>query len=163
MSKIQVFYDYSCPFCKKGYAIFKELLKNRTDLLVEWIPTEAHPRPEAVHPHTDLCGEAYYVAEEMGADILAFHDAMFEGVVTQGRDVEKIEEIVDIVKGIVDSERFKTILADGKYAEKPGENNDLAYEKSGVWVLPAFRMDGKKLDALGGIGVTEAQLREFLG
>jgi hypothetical protein len=31
-----------------------------------------------------------------------------------------------------------------------------------VWVVPAFRMDGRKLDSVGGVGVTKAQLDAFM-
>ncbi|MDR1832198.1 MAG: DsbA family protein [Fusobacteriaceae bacterium] len=163
MSKVQVFYDYACPFCREGLKLFEELVKTRTDLEIEWIPTEAHPRPENVHPHSDRCSEAWYVAKELGVDPWAFHDAMYKGYFDDRRNVEFVDEVAACVKGLADPVKFKEILESGAYAAKPGENNDLAYEKSGVWVLPAFRMDGKKLDATGGVGVSSAQIRAFLG
>jgi hypothetical protein len=53
-------------------------------------------------------------------------------------------------------------LASGKYAKQVDENNELAYEKSGVWYLPAFRMNDKRLDSQGGMGITTKELQKFL-
>jgi predicted DsbA family dithiol-disulfide isomerase len=163
MNKLQIFYDYSCPFCKKGYESFlKVITPHKNDLEIEWIPIESHPRPETAHPHTDLCVQAFYIICELNADISAFHSAMYDSVVIQRKDVEKKEIVTDIVKDIVDPVKFLNILESGKYADKANQNNDFAYEKSGVWVVPAFRLNNQKLDATGGIGVTDLQISDFL-
>jgi hypothetical protein len=56
------------------------------------------------------------------------------------------------------------LIESGKYASKPDENNDLAYEKNEVWYVPAFRAPGSKvkLDAKGGVGVSREEIRVFL-
>jgi predicted DsbA family dithiol-disulfide isomerase len=167
MTKLQIFYDYVCPFCKKGYESFLELTNGGSGFEIEWRPIESHPLPEDHPPHTNQSGQSYYVAREMGADMGAFHAAMFQATAIERQNVEKPEVLAAILKGIVDSGQFLSILNSGKYAKQIDENNDLAYEKSGVWFVPAFRMvlpDGseKKLDAKGGVGVSREELREFL-
>ncbi|MDR3259203.1 MAG: DsbA family protein [Fusobacteriaceae bacterium] len=163
MNKLQIFYDYSCPFCKKGYESFLRVITPFIkDIDIEWIPVESHPRPENVHPHTDLCIQAFYIICELNGDIPAFHHAMYDALVIEKRDVEKSDVLADIVKNIVDPVKFIEILESNKYADKVNQNNDFAYEKSGVWVVPAFRMNNQKLDAIGGIGVTDLQISDFL-
>ncbi|MDR3337660.1 MAG: DsbA family protein [Treponema sp.] len=162
MAKLQIFYDYECPYCKKGYEYFIELIKDHPDIEIEWRPVESHPRPENHPPHTDLSCQSYYIAGELGADMTAYHAAMFQAVAIERQNVEKPEVLAKILKGIVDSDKFLAILNSGKYAKQVDENNDLAYEKNGVWFVPAFRMDGKKLDAQGGMGVNREELRAFL-
>jgi predicted DsbA family dithiol-disulfide isomerase len=167
MKKLQIFYDYECPYCKKGYEDFLETVKSQPDFELEWRPIESHPRPEDHQPHTDLACQSYYLARELGADMPAFHAAMFQAVAIERQNVEKPEVLANILKGIVDGEKFLSILKSGKYAKQTDENNDLAYEKSGVWFVPSFRMfqDEKltaKLDAQGGIGVTREELQAFL-
>ncbi|MDR2160256.1 MAG: DsbA family protein [Treponema sp.] len=162
MKKLQVFFDYECPYCKRGYEYFTELAENHPEIAVEWRPIESHPRPEDHPPHTDLACAAYYAAVELGADMKKFFAAMFQAVAVERRNVEKAEVLTGIVKDIVDADRFRAIIESGKYAKQVEENNDLAYEKSGVWFVPAFRMEGKKLDAKGGAGVSREELREFL-
>ncbi|GHV31291.1 hypothetical protein AGMMS4952_19730 [Spirochaetia bacterium] len=167
MTKIQIFFDYECPYCKLGYEYLQEYIGAHPDIEIEWRPVEAHPRPENHPPHTDLSCQAYYIARDLNADLPKFFTAMFQAIAIERRNVEKVDVLVDIVKGIVDGAKFKAILESGKYAKQVDENNDLAYEKSGVWFVPAFRMkraDGseKKLDAQGGVGVSKEQVKAFL-
>jgi predicted DsbA family dithiol-disulfide isomerase len=162
MRKMQVFFDYECPYCKKGYEILMDQLGNYPDIEVEWRPVECHPLPEDHPPHTYLACQSYYIAEELGADMAAFHAAMYQAIAIERQNVEKPEVLCDILKDIVDTGKFRAILDSGKYAGQVDENNDLAYEKSGVWFVPAFRMDGKKLDAKGSVGISPGELQEFL-
>ena len=169
--KFQIFYDYECPYCKKGYETLLGLLPDYPGSEIDWKPVESHPRPEEDHrPHTDLCIQAFYIAEELGADMAAFHRALFQAVSIERKNVEKGEVIAEILKGIVDGGKFLEILKSGKYASKVDENNDLAYEKNEVWFVPAFRVpEGNngtgrtpRLDAQGGIGVSREELKAFL-
>jgi predicted DsbA family dithiol-disulfide isomerase len=165
---VQVFFDYECPYCDKGYDLLMDLLPAYPSLKIEWIPIESHPRPETQRPHTDLCIQAFYIAEELGADVTAFHRAMYRSVAVERRDVENAEVIAEVLKGIVDIEKLLEILKSGKYASRVAENNDLAYEKNDVWFVPAFRVPGNdrksplRLDAKGGLGVSRKELKRFL-
>jgi predicted DsbA family dithiol-disulfide isomerase len=162
IAKFQVFYDYECPYCKKGYEALLELLPNYPGTEIEWKPVESHPRPEDHPPHTDLCVQSYYIAEELKADMPAFHAAMFQAVAIERQNVEKPEVLANIVQGVMDKNKFLEILESGKYASIVDKNNDLAYEKEGVWYVPAFRAGTLKLDAKGGIGVTREEVKAFL-
>jgi predicted DsbA family dithiol-disulfide isomerase len=162
MPKMLFFYDYECPYCKLGYEYMVEFIDSRPDIEIEWKPIEAHPRPENHPPHTDLAVQSYYIAKELNADMPKFHAAMFQAASAERRNVEDVEVLVEIVKYIVDANKFREILKSNKYADRVVENNDLAYEKNGVWAVPAFRLDVKKLDAVERVGVTKDQVKEFL-
>ena len=140
---MQFFFDYECPHCKKGYEILLEEIGRHPEIEIEWIPIESHPEPENYHPHSNLACQSYYIARELGADMSAFHAVMYQAVSVERQNVEKPEVLCNILKGIVDTGKFRAILESGKYAKQVDENNDLAYEKSGVWYVPAFRMNGK--------------------
>jgi predicted DsbA family dithiol-disulfide isomerase len=159
---MRIFYDYECPFCKRGYEDLSALIGNYPDIEIEWRPIESHPRPEDHSPHTDLCVQAFYAALELNVDLPRFHAAMFQAVAVERRDVERLEVLTGIVKDLADPVKFRSLIESGKYAGKVAENNDLAYEQEGVWYVPAFRMNGKKLDAKGGVGVTREELAAFL-
>jgi predicted DsbA family dithiol-disulfide isomerase len=164
---MQVFFDYECPFCKKGYEYLVSLIGDHPEIDIEWRPIESHPLPEDHPPHTYLAVQAYYAAKELDADMPAFFAALFQAAAIERQDVEKIDVLCNVVKNIVDPAGLRAILESGKYKAQLDENNDLAYEKSGVWFVPAFRMfmdDGsiKKLDAEGGVGVSREGLRDFL-
>jgi predicted DsbA family dithiol-disulfide isomerase len=162
MAKMQVFYDYECPFCKKGYEALIQQLDKHPEIEIEWRPIESHPLPEDHPPHTYLAGQCYYIAKELGADTPSFHAAMYQAAAVERQNVEKADVLCNILKDIVDGGKLRAMLESGRYAKQIDENNDLAYEKEGVWFVPAFRMNGKKLDAKGGIGVSSREFADFL-
>ena len=162
MKKFEIYYDYECPYCKTGYETLLKLLPEFPEMEIEWFPVESHPRPEDHPPHTDLCLQSYYIAKELGADMAKFHPLMYQAVSAERQNVEKPEVLADILKNIVDRKKFLELLNSGKYTHKVDENNDLAYEKKGVWYVPAFRAGEIKLDAKGGIGVSKDEVLDFL-
>ena len=168
MPKFQFFYDYECPFCKRGYELLVDLLPAYPEMEVEWRPVELNPRPETQQSNAGPCIQAYYIARELGADINAFHKKMFQAVAIERQYVRKDEVLAKVLEGIVDSGKFLEILKSGKYAPNVKENNDLAYEKNGVWYVTAFRItgadskDAPRLDARGGRGVTQEGIKDFL-
>jgi predicted DsbA family dithiol-disulfide isomerase len=167
MALMRFFYDYECPYCQRGYGYLLEFIGDHREIEIEWRPIEAHPRPEDHPPHTDLCIQSYYIAQELGADMGAFHQKMFQAAAGERRNVEKIEVLTEILQGIVDSGKFWAILESNKYASRVTENNDLAYEQSGVWAVPAFRIlqksaEDKRLDSPEGVGLSREQIRDFL-
>ena len=162
MKKFQVFYDYECPYCKKGYETLMDLLPAYPETEVEWRPIESHPRPEFSSPHTDLCIQSFYIARELGTDLAKFHTIMYQAVSAERQNVEEPRVLAKILQGILDKDKFLNLLNSGKYAGKVAENNDLAYEKEGIWYVPSFRAGDLKLDARGGVGVTRQELKNFL-
>ena len=160
MPKFQFFYDYLCPHCKKGYEIMMDLLGNYPGMEVEYRPIELNPKP-IKNPYI----QAFYIAEELGADMAKFHNTLFQKASIESQNVRSSKVMADIIEGIMDKEKYLEILNSDKYASKADENNDLAYEKDDVWFLPAFRVPGAstpRLDAEGGIGITPEGFKEFL-
>jgi predicted DsbA family dithiol-disulfide isomerase len=162
MPKMRIFYDYECPYCKRGYEDLMTLAGDYPEIEIEWRPVESHPRPEDHPPHTDLCIQAFYAAVELNADLPKFHAAMFQAAAVERKNVERLDVLTAVVEDLADPATFRSVIESGKYAGRAAENNDLAYEREGVWYVPAFRMNGKKLDARGGIGVSREELRAFL-
>ena len=162
MRTLQFYFDYECPYCKKGYDYLMKQIDDYPETEIQWIPIESHPLPENHPPHTHLACQSYYIAKELGADMKAFHDVMYQAVAMERRNVEKPEVLCEIIKSIMDPVKFRVILESGKYAKQIEDNNDLAYEKNNVWYVPALRMDGRKLDAQGGLGINPRELQQFL-
>ena len=108
MAGVQFFYDYECPYCKKGCEDLLEILPSfsNSKIEIEWTPIEAHPGPESQRPHTDLCIQAFYAAEELGADMAAFHKTLFQAVSVERQNVEDGEVLAKVLKGIVDFINF---------------------------------------------------------
>jgi predicted DsbA family dithiol-disulfide isomerase len=162
MRKLEVFFDYSCPFCLKGHEYLVELLPQHPDIEVVWRPCEAHPRPERYGLHSDLCIQGLYYALEQGSDIWEYHSRMYDAAVRERVNIEDSEVVAGRVHGLLDARAFIDALHSGKYKKAVADGNDYAYEENGVWAVPSYRMDGTKLDSIEGVGITKAQLADFL-
>jgi predicted DsbA family dithiol-disulfide isomerase len=165
MRTFEMFFDYTCPFCKKGYEYLEELIAEDadlfTDIKIEWHPCEAHPRPESYGLHSDLCIQGMYFAEDAGADIWRYHTRMFDAALVSQINIEDASVLAEFVSDIVDAEAFTEALTSGRYKERGQVGNDYAYKTSGVWVVPSFRLNGKELNAVENVGVTKEELRTF--
>lgn len=162
MNQLEVFYDYFCPYCMRGHGYLTELMPSYPNIQVVWRPCEAHPRPEEHGMHSDLCLRGMYICQDLGGDLMAYHSAMFKACFEDRIDIEDPAALARSVAGIVDEAAFCQALLDGKHADKPDAANRLAFQESGVWAVPSYRMNGKKLDAVEGVGVTKEQLAAFM-
>ncbi len=162
MRELEVFFDYACPYCLLGHEFLVELIAARPDIEVIWRPCEAHPRPESYGPHSDLCIQAMLFAKACGVSLWEFHYRMYRAVHEERVDIENIEALANCFAHLDDPEAFRQSLEAGEFAEQVREGNDYAYERSGVWAVPSYRMNGKKLDSIEGIGVSKRQLEAFL-
>lgn len=162
MAQLEVFFDYACPYCMRAHASLHALLPRYPETGILWRPCEAHPRPDPYGPHSALCVQGYFFALEHGADLWEYHERMFRAALRDRVDLENPAALAARVEGLLDSGAFLEALEKGTYGEKQRAANDYAYERSGVWVVPAYRMNGKRLDAVENVGVTETQLDDFL-
>ena len=146
-----------------GHNYLLELIPEFPEITISWQPCEAHPRPEeGWGPHSDIILRGMFFILENGLDVYKYHDLMYKAPKDDTVDIESIESVAHYVKHLVDYEKFKSALENGEYISDLKETDDNAYERSGVWIIPAFRMNGKKLDAKGGVGITKEELLAFL-
>jgi len=162
MHRLEVFFDYVCPFCLKGHVYLKELMSRYPQLEIAWRPCEAHPRPERFGLHSDLCIQGMFFAQDQGADLWEYHDRMFRAALTDRADIEDINVLSEYVRVLLDPVVFRQALRTGQYAQTQLNANRYAFEQSGVWVVPSYRMNGGRLDSVENIGVTKPQLASFL-
>lgn len=163
MPHLDVFFDYSCPYCYRAHALLMALLPAHPEVSVTWRPCEAHPRPETYGEHSDLCIRGMFYARDQGVDLLAYHAAMYAAVFERHVAIEDPAALAASLTGLLDAAAFEAMLRSDAYEAELAAANDLAYEQSGVWAVPAYRAaNGKKLDAAENIGVTQAQLEAFL-
>jgi len=77
-------------------------------------------------------------------------------------NVENAAIVADGFSDMLNSDELRKALLGGQYRKIQQEANGYAFEQSGVWVVPAYRMNGLRLDSIEDVGVTKAQLRAFL-
>lgn len=160
--ELHVFFDYICPYCLTAHQYLKELIPQLSETTIIWHPCESHPRPEPFHPHSDLSIQGYFYAAEHGVDPFTYHDRMYQAVHKDHINIEEIDVLTGYVRDLVDADGFKSALLQGRYQKKRKESNVLAFEQSGVWAVPAYRMGEDKLDAVEGVGVSKDQLSDFI-
>ncbi len=162
MQKLEVFFDYACPFCEKAHGYLVELKRSAPGLMIAWQPCEAHPRPERYGRHSDLCIRGMFFAQQHGADLWAYHERMYRAAIRDGADIEKVEVVARYAEDILDRDALCQALLRGDYAQELARVNDYAYETSSVWAVPAYRLDGRRLDAIEDVGVSFEQLTALL-
>ncbi|MDR1532170.1 MAG: DsbA family protein [Clostridiales bacterium] len=161
MNKLEVFFDYTCPYCLRGHNYLCALLPQHPGIEVVWRPCEAHPRPEG-GKHSDLCIQGMLFAQEQGADLWKYQELMYAAAQKRRIDYEDPDALAESVKTLLESDAFRRAIVSGRYAKAQLDLNDYAYDQNGVWALPAFRLNGHKLDSVEGVGVSQEQLAAFL-
>ena len=114
MYKLEVFFDYACPFCQRGHEYLKELHPFYQQIEIVWCPFEAHPRPDRYGPHSDLCIQGMFFALDHGVDIWAYHDRMFKAALKDRVDIEDINVLASSVRGLLNTDAFRKSLQNGK-------------------------------------------------
>lgn len=162
MSTLEVFFDYSCPYCLRGHEILLEVMTRFPEIKIEWRPCEAHPRPESYGRHSDLCARGMFYTLEHGADLMEYHRRMYAAAVTDRADIEDLNVVAQLVDGLADSALFHEALSGGLYADRLLENNNDAWGTCEFPAVPSYRMNGRLLKSVESVGVTAPRLEAFL-
>lgn len=172
MHILEVFYDYTCPFCLKGHELLREVILKHPEIEISWRPCELSPQKSSIFgdpglspkrgSYSSLPIRGFYFARENGVDLWAYNDLIYHAVHRSNVDIRSADALAEVVTALLDKEDFRDALKSGAYMKELEEGNDYAYDKNGVWAVPAFRMDGRELDSRLGIGVSKKQLEEFL-
>lgn len=162
MRQLNVFFDYACPYCYRAHEHLAELAPQYYDIEILWRPCEAHPRPDRYGPHSDMCIRGMFYARDKGADLWEYHRRIYAAAHEARVNIEDVEVVAGIVHGLLDMNDFYQALQDGQYEQELQDANDYAYGQSGVWVVPAYRLNGRKLDAVENVGVSKTEIVQFL-
>ncbi|SEU03545.1 hypothetical protein [Lacrimispora sphenoides] len=87
---------------------------------------------------------------------------MYQAALKEHIDIERIDVLTEYVSDLVDADDFRLSLQRETYRSKLDEANKLAFEKSGVWAVTAYRMGALKLDAVENVGISKEQIRYLL-
>jgi len=163
--KLEVFFDYACPYCYKGYQTLMKLQAENPDIkAIEfgWQPCEAHPRPETHGLHSDLCARGMYLAAAQGVDLLKYHEIMYHACIIDHVNIEDPDIIADLIGDLADRAVFYRGLLDGNYQDKLDENNYKAWNQEGFPAVPSLKLADRTLPAVPGVGLKEEDVKRFL-
>ncbi len=181
--RVDVFSDYTCPWCYVGWARLERALGSLPDgveVAVRWRPLEIHPdvppegmpveelpyapdrwrtmqealllaaaeegldvgkRPKVSNTHLALASGAYAQAEEPER-FAKFHETLFKGYFTEGRDLGERSVIDDLaaLSGL-DAARLSEALDTGRY-EPELEAAAAEARAAGIRGTPTFVFGG---------------------
>ncbi len=161
--KIEVFFDYLCPYCDKGIRQFIEILPEYNNIEVEWIPCEAHPRPEYSSIYSDIAIEAMYCLKEQNGDLIKFHIEVFNAWFKDRKRIDDINILSSIAEKCGGSkEKTINLLIEKKYKNKASENNEYAWSKNGLYAVPSYICGDKTALSKDGILVPIKKVRKLI-
>lgn len=163
--RLEVIFDYSCPYCYKFYRELKELRGELMDFTIKALPCEAHPRPERYPMHSDLCVMGMYFCEDWGIDLWAYHETVFDAVFTRKIDYGTAEGFSEGMRVLLDGQKLAELrkaLSEGRYQKQVLQNNHYAWEVLGLPAVPSLCTGGRVLRATPGVGIMKEQIRDFV-
>ena len=147
MKKVEVFFDYNCPYCLKGHNSLVQLLQEHPHLEVVWHPCEIYERPQN-YPgmmHTDICIQGMFFAADNDVDLWDYHKKVYDLIFKERVNVEDINSFSNAFYGLLDADSLSQALKTGKYINNLKEANHYAFKVTGVEIVPTYRLDGGKL------------------
>ncbi|MDL2236920.1 DsbA family protein [Christensenellaceae bacterium OttesenSCG-928-K19] len=159
---MEVFFDYACPYCMRAHEYLTELLPVYPQIEIIWRPCESHPRPDRYGPHSDLAIRGMFYAKDNGVNLMEYHAHMYDIALKSRINIEDVDALAGSVAHFMDAEGLCAALRAGAYQQELEQANSYAYDKSKVWVVPAYRLNGKKLDPIEDVGVNKKELARFI-
>ncbi len=142
--KIEVYFDFTCPYCYKGLKEFEDVLREQKDVEVVWYPCEAHPRPEFAEVHSDLAAQTMIYLQEKELQTGKFKDLVYAAHFEDKVRIDDIELLADLAKecGALKADVVE-LLTNNKYADKVIANNQKVWGELAFDAVPSYIFEGK--------------------
>jgi len=162
INKLEVFFDYTCPYCYRGHKNLIDLLaENNMDII--WRPCEAHPWPEKHGIHSDLAIAGMYFIEENNGDVEKYNQLVFAANFDEHKNIDDINILGIISEQCnVDKSAFKMTVKQGKYRNMVTKGNKYAWEEKAFSAVPSYARGCHTIGSENGIMVTRQELAEFM-
>lgn len=147
MKKLEVFFDYFCPYCLKGHDQLVEFVKDKPDLELIWHPCEIYKLPGNPYAtkRTNNCIQGMFFAAEKISDLWKYHQRVYDLIFVEKVSVDDVDAFTGYFKGIFGDNgvrEFGDALKGGKYKGVVDKANGYAFQETGVHVVPTYRADG---------------------
>ena len=143
MKKVEVFFDYNCPFCLKGHMQLLEFVQENPKVEIIWHPCEISVyKKEKENKGLDLTLQGMFFAADNNIDLWSYHKKVYDMIFTDRVNTRDMDNFIDAFGDLLDSKVLRQALESGKYSNKLKESNHFAFEVTGVHVVPTYRADG---------------------
>ena len=161
----ELFFDYSCPYCRKGLAMLMDMLPDHPDIEIVWRPVEAHPRLEEPghRPYVDIAVQGGLCVSAKKGNERIYAEELYAAWFDRREAIDDVRVLsACAVKAGVPADAFEAELSAGKFVEAQLAANAYAYTQQNVWAVPTLICGNVRLDAQEGMGVTRSGLERFL-
>lgn len=142
--KIDVYYDFTCPYCYQGLQEFDEILADYPDVEPVWHPCEAHPRPEFAEVHSDLAAQVLIYLQEHALDTKTFNDLVYKAHFEDKLRIDDTDLLADLAsKAGAVREDVIDLLKENRNAKKVLDNNQKVWQDLAFDAVPSFVLEGK--------------------
>lgn len=161
--KIKVYFDYLCPYCYRGQANFDKLLEKHPDWEPEWVPCEAHPRPEPARVHSDIAIMGCAYLQEHGGDINLYNHLVFAANFEEGKNIEDTALLAEFgARCGADAAAMKQAIEDKRYQGVVDANNRLTWETQGFEAVPSYSVGEAATGSAGGVLISPEAIERFV-
>ena len=149
--KLEIFYDYSCPYCYEGLNQLKGLIKNHPELELDFMPCEAHPRPEPAKIHSDMAAQLAFFLKDKRIDLREYNDLVYKAHFEEKARIDDVKLLGALASECgVSAEEATAVLKENKYADKLSACNELVWSKLKADAVPGYRYGEKTAFSTGG-------------
>ncbi len=163
--KLEIYFDYLCKFCEKGHKDWAALLPLCPWIEPVWRPCEAHPRVSepGYGMHSDYAIRGMLFLQDHVGNATAYNDLVF-GAVERRENIEDIDLLAACAgQAGCDPASFAEALRRGDYEEELQRANAQAWDVLQMDAVPTCVLeDGRRLDAVLGVGIPRDKLDQFL-
>ncbi len=161
--KVKVYFDFLCPFCYRGVMDLLDLMPEFPDLMVDWEPCEAHPRPETCNQYSDLASEAFLYIKGHHGDLIPFLKAVYQAHFEEGKRIDDRNLLVELAAETgIEAGRLRSSLVRRDYKQDVMINNNDIWEMYGAEAVPAYYCRNKKLVSRENHLISKEVLRNYL-
>ncbi len=85
-TRLEVFFDYICPYCYKGHSMVEEIVKGHPEIKILWRPCEVDPQGK--RSRAAIKGLYYLLHHELPAE--DYHHAMFAAYFEERKNLNDV-------------------------------------------------------------------------
>jgi len=163
MKRLEVYFDFLCPYCYEGHKNLMNLLEHHSDLEIVWKPCEANPRPEVASIHSDLATAGFFYLEDIGGNTDIYVELLYSNYFDHGQRIDDVFVLSRLAEMCgAEADEFEAAVVSEEYAARVRAANEYAWNILGWSAVPSYVCGGKGIGSEPGELVTAEQLDAFI-
>lgn len=162
-NKLEIFYDYTCPFCYKGLKEFLELLPDYENVRIDFLPCEIKPDGGFWTVPTKRASQIAYYLKDAGLNIEKYNDLVFYHHFEKKNNINDVQLLAKLAsESGAEYEKAIEVLENNAYALEVEHTNKLVWQELKLPAVPAYRLGNIVQASSGGLLISRTKLIELL-